>query len=55
MQADVEVYIGQSLKHKPEVAVYSKIKLINGMDIPNVKLSRTHLTSRKLRSRKEGL
>ena len=55
LQADVKVVLGQPLKHKPEVAVRSKIKLIDGKDIPNVKLSGTHLTSAKSRSRREGL
>lgn len=49
LQADVKVSLGQPFKHKPEVAVRSKIKLIDGKDIPNVKLSGTH------RSRREGL
>lgn len=55
LQADVKVSLGQPLKLKPEVAVRSKIKLIDGKDIPNVKLSGTHLTSGKSWSRREGL
>ena len=45
LQAYVKVSLGQPLKHRPEVAERWKIKLIDGKDIPNVKLWGTHLTS----------